>query len=76
MNNIKLAPSKARILNMDIDTLLSYYSLIQFKKSKLSSTQRKRIENRVAYLLNKKKIDVKDLHEKKEEVQQLINKEK
>lgn len=61
-NGIKMAPSKARILNMDIPILIEHYSIIKLGKSNLPSTQRKRVQNRIEYLLNKNKITQEEIN--------------
>lgn len=61
MKRLKLAPSKARIMNMSIPILIEHYSLVKLKISKLSSAQRKMVENRVEYHLNKGNISQEEL---------------
>lgn len=53
---VKLSPSKSRILNMSYPVLIEHYALIQYKKSSLSANQRRWVENRVKYLLDKSTI--------------------
>lgn len=61
MKRLKLAPSKARIMNMSIPILIEHYSLVKLKISKLSSAQRKMVENRVEYHLNRGNISQEEL---------------
>lgn len=51
-----MAPSKARVLNMEYPVLIGHYSLIRLKKSSLSSTQRARVTRRIEHLISKNKI--------------------
>ena len=53
---ITLAPSVARIFNMDKDTLLGHYMFIKIKSSSLSSAQRQLVIKRVEFLKMKGKI--------------------
>tara|TARA_R110000851_G_scaffold71614_2_gene159192 strand:+ start:1259 stop:1597 length:339 start_codon:yes stop_codon:yes gene_type:complete len=50
---IKLSPSKSRILNMSYPILIENYALIKHKKSNLSATQRQYVQNRIKYLQDK-----------------------
>jgi len=59
--SIKIAPSKARILNMSFPILLENNAMIHAKQSSLSSSQRTYVKNRVAFLLNKKKISQEEI---------------
>ena len=65
--SLRIAPSKREILQLPKDLLLKHNALVFHKGSNLSSTQRKMIQDRVAYGLNKGTI-------KPEEVAQEINK--
>lgn len=65
--NIRIAPSKRVILQMPKDILLKHNALIFHKGSSLSSSQRKLVQQRVAYGLNKGTI-------KPEEMSDEINK--
>lgn len=72
-NNIKLSPSKSRVLNMNYNVLIEHYCIIQLKKSKLPSAQRSFINNRVNFLLEKKKIDIMDIDKSLERLINLYN---
>ena len=65
--NIRIAPSKRQILQLPKDLLLKHNSLIFHKGSSLSSTQRKLVQERIAYGINRGII-------KPEEVSAEINK--
>lgn len=65
--SLRIAPSKRKILQLPKDLLLKHNALIFHKGSTLSSTQRKMVQNRVVYGLNKGTI-------KPEEVAAEINK--
>ena len=62
MRQIKMAPSKVRILSMTYPVLIEHYSLIQLKQSSLPSTQRKRVKERIEFLLHKGKITQEQLN--------------
>jgi len=47
---ITLAPSVARVFNMDKDILLGHYMFIKLKSSSLSSAQRQLVIKRVEFL--------------------------
>jgi len=65
--SLRIAPSKRQILQLPKDLLLKHNALIFHKGSTLSSTQRRMVQERVAYGINKGTI-------KPEEVAQEINK--
>jgi hypothetical protein len=56
MEEIKMAPSKARILSMIHPVLIGHYNLIQLKKSSLPSAQRKLVKKRIDFNVAKGKI--------------------
>lgn len=56
MSNIKIPPSKARILQMAIPILIGHYNLIRLKQSTLSSTQRRLVAKRIEFNVAKGKI--------------------
>jgi hypothetical protein len=51
--SIRIAPSKRAVLGLSKDLLLKHNALIFHKGSSLSSTQRKMIQERIAYGINK-----------------------
>ena len=65
--NLRIAPSKRQILQLPKDLLLKHNALIFHKASSLSAAQRKLVQGRVAYGINKGTI-------KTEEVAKEINK--
>lgn len=65
-NTIRIAPSKMAILQLSKESLLKFNALIFHKACSLSSSQRKMIQERVAYGINKGTI-------KPSEVQDEIN---
>lgn len=65
--SLKMSPSKKLIYNLNKEVLLKHNALIFHKGSSLSSTQRKMIQQRIGYGLNKGTI-------KPEEVAREVNK--
>lgn len=65
--SLRIAPSKRQILQLPKDLLLKHNALIFHKGSSLSSTQRRMVQDRVAYGLNNNTI-------KPEEVAHEVNK--
>ena len=60
--SLKIAPSLKKILNMTKDQLLQYNALIFHKGCKsLSSAERKMVQDRVAYGLNKEAITTEEV---------------
>tara|TARA_R110000850_G_scaffold25850_2_gene74454 strand:- start:75 stop:380 length:306 start_codon:yes stop_codon:yes gene_type:complete len=59
--SIKIAPSKARVLNMTYPILLENHAMIIAKASSLSATQRQYVINRIAFLLKKNKITQEEI---------------
>ena len=72
---LKIAPSKARILNMSYPILIEHYALVQHKRSSLSAIQRKYVENRVKYLQDKSIISQAEIDLAMIHIENLINKE-
>lgn len=60
---VKIAPSKMAILSLQKDTLLKHNALIFHKASTLSSTQRRLVQQRVAYGINKGTIETEEVAE-------------
>lgn len=73
MGRLKIAPSINRILSMPIPILVGHYALIKLKQSTLSSTQRKRVVARIAYLKDKGKITQEELNKEIEHVAKEFN---
>jgi len=63
---VRIAPSKRAILQMPKDILLKHHALVVHKISSFSSTQRRLIQERVAYGVSKERI-------KPEEVAKEVN---
>lgn len=60
--NIKMSPSKKRILGMSKDKLLQYNSLIFHKGCQsLSSAERRMVQERIAYGINKGSITTQEV---------------
>jgi len=58
---IRISPSKKAILGLPYDILLKHNALIFHKGSSLSSTQRRMVQDRVAYGLNKNIITTEEV---------------
>jgi len=56
-----ISPSKRRIFDMEPELILGHGALIDHKKSKLSSTQRRRVLAKRTWLLEKGKITQTDI---------------
>jgi len=58
---LRIAPSKKEILRMPKEYLLQHNALIFHKASSLSSAQRRMVQERVAYGLNKNTITTEEV---------------
>jgi hypothetical protein len=70
--NIKIAPSKRAILQLPKDLLIKHNALIFHKGSSLSSTQRKMVQERVAYGVNRGIIEPQEVADEINKLNALI----
>jgi uncharacterized membrane protein len=70
-----MTPSQQRIFNMDKDMLIKHYALIRLKKGKLSTDQRRILDNRVNIAVDRGTITVEELQQEVDYLQDLIEAE-
>ena len=76
MKSLKgLAPSIQRILAMPTELLIEHFCIIQLKASTLSSTQRKRVQARVKYLVDNNKVSQEEVENAFKQVTKMITNE-
>ena len=73
MGQLKLPPSVVRILSMSVPILMEHYALVKLKTSKLSSTQRKRVEARFDKMIERKPELQEEVNERIKQLKELYN---